>query len=266
MLAAAGLTYAPRLGWRRAGVLYGFPVVYFLVIGRGETAFFRYILPVVPFLAVAAGEVLGRLPVRAALSLAAAVALPTFWSSVRADQLMAGGDTRDAMARFIEAEVPTDAVIVHGGTYTGAPMLQRNVVNLTREYAARQGRADASGFRKPDDRTWYVESRPMYDVLFVEKPGIAFASQVPWDRVVADPPEWLELEDYYLTHYSDVPDAVRALAASPAYTLVHTEAATEGPVADPWFDQQDALYLPAGNFRGFARMGPTLRLYHRNAP
>ena len=264
LLAAAGLYFAPRLGWRRAGVLYGFPVAYFLVIGRGETAFFRYILPVVPFLAVAAGDLLSRLPRRVAGWVYVVVVIPTAWSSVQAVQLMAAGDTRDAMLRYVEANVPSQAVIVHAGTYTGAPMLQRNVANLTREYAAKQGRADASGFRKPDDLTWYVESRPMYDLQFVEKPGIAFVSQVPLDQVLAEPPPWLELEDYYLTHYSAVPDALRALAESPAYTLVHTESAVDGPVDAAWFDQQDALYLPAGNFGGFVRMGPTLRLYRRN--
>jgi hypothetical protein len=41
-------------------------------------------------------------------------------------------------------------------------MLQRNAVNQTREYAAKLGRADASGFRKPDDPRWYRADRPMY--------------------------------------------------------------------------------------------------------
>jgi hypothetical protein len=265
LLALSGLFFAPREGWRRAGVLYGFPLVYFLVIGRGHTAFFRYILPVVPILAIAAGDLIARVRNRiAAVLLLVAAAFPTALASVQSDRLMAAGDTRDAMATWIEANVPTEATLVHAGTYSGAPMLQRNVANLTREYVAKQGRADAAGFRKPDDAKWYTRSRPMYDVLFVAKPGIDFASQLPVDTVLASPPEWLLLEDYFLVHYSSVPDAVRALAASPRYTLVHTEAATDGPVSDPWFDQQDAFYLPAAGFRGFVRMGPTLRLYHRN--
>jgi len=263
-LAAAGLFFAPRLGWRRAAVLYSFPLVYFAAIGRGETAFFRYILPVVPFLAMAAGELCAYVPRKGAGPLLLAVAaLPTAVAAVQSDRLLAAGDTREAMGAWIEANVPAEATLVHAGAYTGAPLLQRNVANQTREYLARQGRADASGFRKPDDPRWYDPARPAYDVVFVEKEGLAFASRVSLDEVLAAPPEWVLVEDYFLVHYSAVPPALTERLVSPAYALVHEERATDGTTAEPWFDQQDALYLPAGGFRGFTRMGPTLRLYRR---
>jgi hypothetical protein len=102
-------------------------------------------------------------------------------------------------------------------------------------------------------------------VSFVRKEGIDFASQVDVAALLADPPEWLMLEDYYLVHYSAVPDAVRALAAE-RYDLDHTESATDGPVADPVFDQQDAFYLPVAHFQGFTRMGPSLHLFHLRHP
>ena len=95
--------------------------------------------------------------------------------------------------------------------------------------------------------------------------SIEYASHRSVEELLADPPPYLLLEDYFLVHYSAVPDAVRTLAAS-RYVEVHAELATDGPVEAPVFDQQDALYLPAANFRGFSRMGPTLRLYRRMAP
>lgn len=264
-----GLALGAVRDGRRGLVLVAFPLAYYAAIGRGETAFFRYMLPVVPFLCMGAGvllEAAARVRGRAlAGALAAAMALPTLNAAVQADRLMLAGDTRDAMGRWIEANVPADAVLVHAGAYTGAPMLQRNVVNQTREFDAKAGRADASGFRKPDDPRWYDPTRPAYDVLFVRKPGIDFASQVDVDALVADPPEWLLVEDYFLVHYSAVPDAVRALAAA-RYEVVREESALDGPVRAPVFDQQDAFYLPAAGFSGFARMGPTLRLYRLRAP
>lgn len=254
-----------RLGW----TLVAFPIAYFLAMGRGETAFYRYMLPTVPFLCMGAGvlaetaaTVRGRV---VGVALAAAMALPSLYATLHADRLMIAGDTRDAMGAWIEAHVPADAVIVHAGAYTGAPMLQRNVANQTREYEAKQGRADASGFRRPDDPRWYDPTRPAYDVLFVRKPGIDFASQLDVDAILADPPPWLLIEDYFLVHYSAVPEPIRALAAE-RYDLAREEAATDGPVRDPVFDQQDALYLPVAGFSGFARMGPTLRLYRLRAP
>ncbi len=253
---------------RAAIVLYSFPVLYFVAIGRGETAFYRYILPVVPFVCMAAGALVARVRARSglpvAIVLAVALAAPTALSTVQALRIMSAGDTRDAMGAWIEANVPTGATIVHAGAYTGAPMLQRNVANQTREYEAKQGRADSAGFRKPDELKWYTTTRPMYDVLFVEKEGIDFASRRSVDSLVTDPPPWLLVESSALVHYSAVPAAVTALARD-RYEPVHVESATDGPTDGPVYDQQDAFYLPAARFQGFSRMGPTLQLYRLRA-
>jgi hypothetical protein len=112
---------------------------------------------------------------------------------------------------------------------------------------------------------WYDPSRPMYDVVFVRKDGIDFASQRDAADILADPPEWLELEDYFLDHYSAVPDALRRLATE-RYEVAHRELALPSPSPRAVFDQQDALYLPAAGFSDFDRMGPTLTLYHLRAP
>lgn len=274
VLAAAGVGIALARGLegdrRRAWLWFSFPLAYYAVIGKGETAFFRYILPVLPFLCVALAAALARLRPRIGVAVGVACALPGLWGSVEVDRLMAAGDTRDAMGAWIEAHVPTDAVLVHAGAYTGAPMLQRNVVNQTREYAAKQGRADSAGFRKPDDMKWYNAARPMYDVQFVRKAGIDFASQVDPDALAGVP--WIEVERYGLAHYSAVPDAVLAYVAAHC-TLAHTESPFAGAQPDAaqaadWptpfpgaLDQQDALYLPASGFGAFTRMGPGLELY-----
>lgn len=265
LLAAGIFGILLSFGWdlRQAIVYFSFPIVYFALIGRGETAFYRYILPVVPFLCIGAGMIGVRLRQAGwitALVYTVVLALPTAYASVNVVRLMAAGDTRNAMGHWIEANIDTDTTIVHAGAYTGAPMLQRNVANQTREFDAKQGRSDSAGFRKPDDMKWYSRARPMYDVLFVRKEGIDFASQVDADALAADPPPWILVEDYFLTHYSAVPSAVTALVAE-KYELAHTEAATDGYVRGPVFDQQDAFYLPIANFRGFERMGPTLNLY-----
>ena len=249
---------------RQAALLYSFPVAYYLLIGRGETAFFRYILPVIPFLCIAAGHLLARLfpRGRTALLLALLLLSPSLQRSLSALRLMGHGDTRDAMGAWIEQNVPDEARIVHAGAYTGAPMLQRSVENQMREYQAKAGRSDVAGFRKPDDPRWYDRSRPTYDVLFVRKEGIEFASQLSVGEIVAEPPEWLMLEDYFLIHYSHVPEEIREMAAR-GYTLAHEEIAWEGDL-HPIFDQQDAFYLPVDGFKGFSRMGPTLRIYRRS--
>ena len=263
--ALVGMGLAFRKRGRRALVLYSFPILYFLAIGKGETAFYRYMLPVVPFLCMAAGSALRALANRstrggAAVNLVLVAAMPAY-SSLHADRLFLAGDTRAAMGAWIEANVPAQSTIVHAGAYTGAPMLQRNVANNTREYEARRGRADSAGFRKPDDMKYYQGDRPAYDVLFVEKQGIDFASQVSPAAVVADPPEYLEVESSGLTFYSAVPAEIAELVAA-RYTLVHEEVGSRG-TGTGRFDQQDAFYMPVSGFRHYDRMGPDLRLFRR---
>ena len=265
-VAGAGKRRDRARGW----LWLSFPLVYYLAIGRGETAFFRYALPLVPFLSVALGWLLADLgPL--GLAICTACGLPGVIGAVQVDRLFLAGDTRDAMGEWIEANVLSDSVIVHAGAYTGAPMLQRNVVNQTREYNAKAGRADSAGFRKPDDMKWYNARRPMYDVIFIRKPGIDFASQIdswalmPAEGCVVDAHlaqrVWLELEDYPLSFYASVPDELRAFARTCA--LAHSERSTSSRrAANPDdLDQQDALYLPASGFGAFQRMGPNLDLY-----
>lgn len=256
---------------RRAAVIFSFPVVYYIAIGHGGTAFFRYMLPVLPFLCVGAGWMVEQTALRVprpfgggvALLLTMALAVPTLRDAVEADRLFMSGDTRVSMGEWIEANVSSDAMIVHAGAYTGAPMLQRNIVNQTREYAAKAGRADASGFRKPDDMKWYDHQRPMYDVVFVEKSGIDFASQRSTADVVADPPPYLEVESYPLVFYSAVPDEIGALLDD-RYAMIHRENSYDADRASPSdLDQQDAFYMPSRRFSAYTRMGPTLTLYKR---
>lgn len=262
-LGVLGIGLAFLSNRRLAAVAFSFPLVYFLLIGRGETAFFRYMLPVVPFLAMGAGLMLDAVHRRFGFAAAAVLALLSLASptlrSLSANRLLMAEDTREAMGAWIEAHVPTDTVIVHAGAYTGAPMLQRNVPNQTREYAAKAGRADAGGFRKPDHMKWYRASQPMYDVQFVAKAGIDYASQVSVAELVANPPAWLEVESSGLTFYSAVPAELAPLLEA-RYELAHEELGA-GPESAPLYDQQDALYLPAAGFRGVTRMGPNLRLY-----
>jgi hypothetical protein len=247
--------------WRTGLVWASFPIVWYALMGRGETAFFRYMLPAVPFLCAGAGMLVEQ--VRSAhlrAVILALIAAPTLWSSLETTRLMAAGDTRADMGAYIEANVADGTMIVHGGAYTGAPMLQRNVLNQTREYEAKAGRADASGFRKPDDPKWYRKGRPTYDVQLIEKEGIDYASTATVERVLAFPPPYLLLETYPLRHYAHVPEQVRRLAEE-RYELVHEERAARGPTADAVFDQQDAFYVPVAGFAAFTRMGPDLRLY-----
>lgn len=273
-LGLVGLGVAARAG-RGGAVIVAFVLAYFSLIGRGETAFFRYILPLVPLLCLGVG-VLARRAGRWGPWVAGVPIAWTAWDTVGLTRLLLREDTREAMGAWIEANVPAESTLVHGGAYVGAPMLQRNVANQVREVEARRGRADASGFRDPTDPRWYDPDRPSYDVWIIARPRSAFgeleaaasldfASQKSAEEVVAHPPEWLLLEESPLAGYSSVDPRVRALAGSQRYREVHREIG-HTPDAGGVFDPQDAFYAPISGFTGWERPGPNLVLYARVDP
>jgi hypothetical protein len=271
----AGVVVAARRS-REGVVLASFVLGYWLFIGRGNTAFFRYMLPVVPALCMGAGVLVASLPRaswRVALALGALV--PTVVPMLQLTRLLRAEDTRSEMGAWIEANVPANAEILHAGAPAGCPLLQRDVANQTREFEARQGRADSAGFRKPDDPRWYDTTRPAYDVWYLQRPATAFskmAADAGFDyastRTIADAlatkPAWILVESSPLAAYSTVDPAVLAMVQGPAYRAVHVARGHDSArAAASRMDVQDAFYAPLVGFDGWDAPGPNLVLYRR---
>ena len=110
-------------------VLLAFPVLLYVGLLTRTNGFARYAIPLVPFLALAAGDLLDsgarlvssrwRLPGKAvagALALMLAlVAVPSLLNDVRFDVYAGGPDTRQAATAWIEANIPAGASIVEDG-------------------------------------------------------------------------------------------------------------------------------------------------------
>ena len=107
--------------WRapRAAVVFiAFPLAYFALMGVGQTAFARYILPIVPFLCLAAGYATtegARWAVMAMARpaalrplmglLACLIAAPSIWSVVQTNRLLSRSDNRLLAAEWIRSRV-----------------------------------------------------------------------------------------------------------------------------------------------------------------
>ena len=104
-------------------------VFYYAVAGAGKTVFFRYMLPLAPFLCVAAACGLERLfaavRMRALWRTAVVllVAAPSLYASVRLGILLQRTDTRLLAAGWIERHVPAGSRIAMVGSGFGYPRL-----------------------------------------------------------------------------------------------------------------------------------------------
>jgi hypothetical protein len=217
--------------------MWTFLIALYGVLGSGYTVFFRYILPLVPVLCLAAAIGVGaaakwvsaRFGLREAVALAVvtlAVAGPALVNAVWFDVLLGRTDTRVLAARWLMPRVrPGDALHEAGGSYA---------------------RLDLTGLRYHE---WFFD-------LETESFGH------PEGRL----PDWLVFYDSPLWTYARVPAPLRRLAGE-RYVLVHTiTAARGGRRSAATYDLQDAFFLPVSGFHTVERPGPNVQIYRLLAP
>ena len=227
----AGMIWFLIRDFRRAIVLWAFPIAYYVVAGGGRTVFARYMLPDLPFLCLGAGyacvQFVGLLtPERAAwrrtaaiTSLGVLVALPTAVKAVQIDRLLNRTDNRVVVAKALEAIVPGAATIFHSGGAFG--------------------------------KIQFPASPKLREVGFNEETGQFDGNALP---------DWILIQRSPLPLYSEVPPQMPKLL-SERYWLVHAF-----PVGDDrprTYDPQDAFFLPLVGLEGLDRPGPSFELYER---
>lgn len=231
--ALGGLVPFVRHYRRAAFVLGGFAGALYLVLGSGQTVFFRYMMPLVPLVCLvaaigvahAAGWLSRRMHVRQAVTLVALLAItagPSVVQSVRFDMVLGRTDTRVLASRWLASRVrPGESLYDSGSDYTRVA-LRRNAVHRWTYDAA------ASSFGDPAGRT----------------------------------PDWLVLQESPLPAYASTPPAVKALAQS-NYALVHMVRGTGPAGGSAVYDPLDAFFVPVSGFSSIERPGPDIHIYRR---
>jgi 4-amino-4-deoxy-L-arabinose transferase-like glycosyltransferase len=247
----AAITFPAALGWpvylaglagvmgllatapRRSAILLSFPIAYYIVAGSGHTVFARYIIPDLPFLAIAAAWLVvsvvratipasrptARAWVTIAVSLAAVA--PSAIRLATLDRLLARTDNRIIVARTLTALIPPGSIVYQSGERYGQVPLDvdgRHLSVHTRDYVA--------GHFTP--------------------PGGPL-------------PGWIILQRSPLVLYSQVPDSLQHLIQQ-HYVMAASFVATP-PETGRLYDQQDAFFLPLRGFDGIERPGPNFEVY-----
>jgi hypothetical protein len=231
---AAGVLVLLTTRFRDAAVLFAFPIAYYLVAGRGYTVFARYIIPVLPFLCIAAAwfvvitvRVLAKAAtprVQGALIAAAAIAVvaPTARRTLELDRLLATTDNRAIVALALADVVPPDSFLYQSGAIYGYVPMQ-----IDGRKVARVSHYDVdSGQFEPGE------------------------------------PDWILLQRSPLVFYSPVPPQLDQLVRE-RYVLVR-RFPTGGDHPGTVYDQQDAFFLPLEGLRGVTRPGPAFELFRKN--
>jgi hypothetical protein len=234
----AGIAGLALAAWARGrtGVLLGvFPVLYYAITGAALTVFARYILPVVPFLClaaayatVAAARWACRRAQRPALAqfavvvLVALVALPTARATARFDWLLGQTDSRVMAEQWVRAHYPDGTTIAETGRES------------TRLHFVAPGPGQPSPYRSVDPL------QPGAEPVLLVVPTSLFDADAPMDPVV------------------------RAMVRR--YTPVFAVRAHDMTATGNVYDWQDEFYLPLSGFQGIDRPGPNLHVYRLPGP
>jgi 4-amino-4-deoxy-L-arabinose transferase-like glycosyltransferase len=218
---------------RHGVILLAFVVAFYGLVGSGRNVFFRYMLPIVPVLCLAAPLFLRQcslwlarryqFPDRRVLATLVIIAVaPGLIASGWLDVLLARTDTRVIASRwFVQHLRAGDVVYDAGDSY---------------------GRLDVAAFR-PQRREFDFKSHSF-------RPPSTQA------------PDWLVLPESPMLMYGQSHYAVREIAARD-YVQVFQVQATSGRSRWAIYDEHDAFFMPMWGFWTVKRPGPTIRIYRR---
>ena len=242
LLVAGILGMAAMVRWEPASamLLLSFPVTYYVVAGSIRNLFFRYAIPLVPFLCLAAARLIARTvdavgnrvaggfsrTTRAAmLAVAAAVVVaPSATSLWQFDRIVSQDDNRVVVARWFVDNVPAGDSILQTGSRYG--LVQFDVSKKKNVYWAWDG---ARGMFLVDGHR--ATGRP--DWILVQDSPLPSSTQQAAVELLRD-------------HYTFV---ANFSAFSPDPSLV--------------YDQQDAFFAPFAGFGNVSRPGPNFSVFKR---
>ena len=262
--ALIGIPLVVRRNTRKALIVFSFPVFYYVFVGRGYTVFFRYMIPLIPFLVFAAAVFVTSLVDQVSRRirggfllplLCLAVAFPSISNDIQFLRNVLQEDNRLIAAEWILKEIPSGTSIYQSGFKYGHVQLPQMIESLNKEYEEILRRGDRGGLLKI--RIDHVEKGGVHGGYALRDWQDGELSQ---DTV--DLPDCIILQESPLKIWSRHKTGLPALLHD-RYRLIKSFLSTDGKQERNWYDQLDAFYLPFIGFDGVVRPGPNLYVYLR---
>jgi 4-amino-4-deoxy-L-arabinose transferase-like glycosyltransferase len=231
--AVPGSVFLVRTRPHHAVIVGAFALALYASLASGSTVFFRYVLPVVPALCLAAAAAVvaaatwlerarAFAPARAYALVLVIVLGPGLINAIWFDALLARTDTRVLAQRWLALRLqPGDSLYDAGSRYTHIAL---------------------DGLRV---HRWEYDPR---ENVFA---GVAGAL-----------PDWIVISESPVAAYAAPPPAIRDLVRR-EYELQTSIRATRRRPRSALYDLQDAFFMPVWGFWTVERPGPTVNVYYR---
>ena len=243
-------------------------IVYYGVAGSGKTVFMRYMLPLVPFLCVAAGTLLDRATQgwkgRWVVLLAGLFSAPPGYAILQHNLLLARTDTRLLATQWIEDHLSQDTKLaLYGNNDFGFPHIHRSRNSLLGQLsdlqaaglgAKRLERALESGAYPVEPSYQVIELRllnplKLRSIWTTHSTALLAREGVFWIVTHEHPLVYSRIDPVFLAQLER--DAVPVKSFNPF---------KEGKDI-PTYDPIDAYYVPLAGFGAVERPGPLLKIW-----
>jgi dolichyl-phosphate-mannose-protein mannosyltransferase len=230
----AGMLLLLVTSWKKAVLILTFPVLYYVMVGRGYTVFVRYITPLVPFLCITAAVFVvwiarqlskERLVPAVAGAIAIVISLPSLQRALAFDSLIGRTDTRELAVQWVSSHVGAEERVG-----------QIPPVLVYPEF----------GVPRPANLATFDINRK----AFITADGATVS------------PDWIIVPTSPLSAYTVAPDELASIA-NRDYVRETTIPATHGREMSGWFDQQDLFFMPFTTFSMRDRPGPEIQIFRK---
>ena len=267
-----------RKDLRTGLVLFLFPVIYYILSGKGYTVFVRYTIPTIPFLCISAAALMVSIGDRLAAHfrsdrregiaclMATLILTPSILNVIRCDALLTKRDSRLLATEWVYQNVAAGSSIWQSDSHSDYGKLELLPT------LASQAEAYGALLKKPAGATAFDAKRLKARMDYMRERNIPGYDQWLYDaesgRFTHDGGEPSTSPAYLITVTSPlvcyIPEGIEQLMKT-SYDLVKSFEVIEiGGRKSNLFDRQDMFFVPFAGFKNVKRPGPNLHIYKKH--
>jgi len=246
-----GIPILIKKNFKKALILYSFPLAYYVVIGQGYGVFLRYVIPLIPYLCITAAAFTvsfidgSKKYLNLALNKAVMliipflIILPSVYNVLCCDALLSKRDNRLILAEWVDKNLPEGSSIAIFDSGYGVQLPPVSSKSLDKD-AGRASKIMMDYLRKNKVKgfnaySWDGKSSASNYILLEESPVKVSASIEPEQKAI------IQKYYYLLSEFKSINICNKS----------------------NWFDDEDNFYMPFTGFKEVQRPGPNYYIYKR---
>jgi len=259
--------------WKRAIVFISFPLTYYLFVGKGYVVFLRYVVPIMPFMCIAAAYPVyefyhflkKKLDYQYVVALVGIlIILILFQGSCNIfffNNLITKKDSRELGKEWAETNMPQENSVYQftNGSDFCRLQLRPTLETLEKKYNAALREGEKGRLQKARIDHWKNTDHEGFKNYTFKDTLNQFVYN---GQLTNSPPDYLIIHYYPLIEFMPPPEYIQELIAT-KYTLIETIQTVNPKHPQNKYDQHDAFFLPFAGFREVERAGTNMLFYKK---